>query len=928
MEFRLLGEVGAEIDGVWVDLGHARQRSVLAVLLIEANRVVHVDQLLDRVWADHRPQRAVNSLYSYLSRLRSCLAGAEGVGISRRSGGYLLTVDPAAVDLHRFRGLVAGTGAVNDDEAALRRFDEALGLWRGEPFARLDTPWLNETREALTRERRAAERDRTDVALRLGLHASLLPDLLREAPAHPLDERLAGQLMRALYRCGRQAEALDHYDRLRRVLADETGVDPGPDLQALHLGILNGEPALAAPAAATTAPHPTPRQLPAPPPLFTGRVRELATLSNLLEGQAGDAEAVAVAVIGGIGGIGKTWLALRWAYDNLDRFPDGQLYVNLRGFDPSADPVPPAVALRGFLDALAVAPRAIPTGLDAQAALYRSLIAGRRMLIVLDNAQDTAQVVPLLPGSPTCTVLVTSRRRLGGLVAQGAQGFTLNVLTDDEAHHLLSRRFGARRVAEEPDSVAALLDRCRGLPLALSIVAARAAMQRDLPLRVLVEELSEEATRLDALTTGELTADLRAVFAASTRALQPRAAGVFRLLGLTPGPDVSLGAVASLNGLPAQQTRTLLHELHEAHLVHQQTPTRYRLHDLVRLYAAEQVERDLPETGRAALRRMLDHYLHTAHAAACLLDPLREPITLPPAEHQLTLDPVADQAKALAWFHTEHAVLLSILDRAVRDGLDAYVWRLAWTLESYLDEQGHWRDWTTTQLAALRAARRLGDRRWQACSHRSLGVAHTQLGELDEAHRHHGTALTLFEDLGDLVSQAHTHRGIGWVYNQQDRWSDALHHNELALDLYRQAGHRPGQARAVNNAGWLHAQLGDHHAALAYCERAVELNQELGDRHAEAGAWDSLGYTYHHLGRHAEANACYQRALDLVRGFRDRYNEAEILTHLGASHRAAGEVDLARDFLRQAVTILRELDHPHADEVAGTLRELDRAAAR
>ncbi|MFI2652217.1 tetratricopeptide repeat protein [Micromonospora fulviviridis] len=927
MEFRLLGEVEAVIDGAFVDLGHARQRSVLAVLLIEANRVVHVDQLLYRVWADRRPQRAVSSLYSYLSRLRSCLDEAEGVSISRRSGGYLLTVAPAAVDLHRFRELVAGAGAV-DDEAALRRFDEALGLWRGEPFARLDTPWLNEMREALTQERLAAERDRTEVALRLGLHASLLPDLLREAQAHPLDERLAGQLMRALYRSGRQAEALDHYDRLRRLLADATGVDPGPELRELHLAILNGEPALAAPATGTTVPYPMPRQLPAPPPLFTGRVRELDKLSSVLCGQAGGAEAVAVAVIGGIGGIGKTWLALRWAYDNLDRFPDGQLYVNLRGFDPSAEPVPPLVALRGFLDALAVPPKALPAGLDALAALYRSLIAGRRMLIVLDNAHDSAQVVPLLPGSPTCTVLVTSRRRLGGLVAQGAQGFTLNVLTDDEAHHLLSRRLGARRVAEEPDSVAALLDRCHGLPLALSIVAARAAMHPDLPLRTLVEELSEEATRLDVLTAGELTADLRAVFAASTRALQPRAARVFRLLGLTPGPEVSLRAAASLNGLPAQETRRLLHELHEAHLVHQQTSTRYRLHDLVRLYAAEQVERDLPEAGQAALHRMLDHYLHTAHAAARLLDPLREPITLPPAERQLTLDPIADQGQALAWFNTEHAVLLGILERAAQKGLDAYAWQLAWTLESYLDEQGHWRDWTTTQLAALRAAYRLDDRRWQAGSHRSLGVAYTQLGELDEAHRHHRKALALFEKLGDPVSQAHTHRGLGWVYNQQDRWSDALQHNELALELYRQAGHQPGQAMAVNNAGWLHAQLGDHHAALAYCERAVELNREIGDRHGEAGAWDSLGYTYHHLGRHADANACYQRALELVRGFRDRYNEAEILTHLGASHRAAGEPGVARNFLRQAMTILRELNHPNADQVADTLRELDRTTAR
>ncbi|MGW0434028.1 AfsR/SARP family transcriptional regulator [Micromonospora sp. NPDC003197] len=931
MEFALLGEVEAQLAGEQVDLGHARQRCVLAVLLVEANRVVHVDQLVERIWAGDQPQRARNSLYSYLSRLRSCLEAADGTTITRRSGGYLLTVDPALVDLHRFRNLISQAHAAEDDESALRMFDEAITLWRGEPFAQLDTPWFNTMREVLERERRAAEADRTDVALRCGQHAAILPDLLRRIQEQSLDERLTGQVMLALYRAGRQAEAIDYYQRLRRELAEVTGVDPGPELQETYLRILDADPAVAAPpATSVTGPvqHPIPRQLPPPPPLFSGREPELAELTIALNADSTDNDAVMITAIAGPGGIGKTWLALRWAYDNIDRFPDGQLYVNLRGFDPSAEPMPLLAALRGFLDALGVAPDSIPVGVDAQTGLYRSLMSNRRILVVLDNAYDTAQVVPLLPNSATCTVLVTSRRRLGGLVAaHGAHALALEVLDDEAARRLLLRRLGSRRADDENGSLTALLQRCGGLPLALSIVAARAATHPDLPLKAFAEELSEHATRLDALSIGELGADLRAVFAASLRALTPEAANTFGLLGLVPGPDIGLLAAASLLGEPPTRTRVVLRELHEAHLIHQHAPDRYRMHDLVRLYATERVDQDQsPETCQAARHRILDHYLLTAHVATTLIEPSRNPITLSPAVPGVATTPLTDEKQASSWFNTERQGLVGLVDWAANNGFDTHSWQLAWALESFLDDSGHWHDWTATQETALRSAYRLGARPWQAQSHRSLGLAHTQLGKLDSAHDHHQKALQLYGELGDLVSQGHTHRALGWVCDQQDRWREAIRHNELALELYRQAGHQAGQAMALNNAGWLLAQLGDHKAAISYCEQAVTINQEIGDQNAEAGAWDSLGYVHHQLGAHQDAIHCYQQALLLVRRFHDRFNEADILAHLGDSYLAIGEVDAARHSLRQARNILHEIGHPALKEVDIKLRSLDQRA--
>jgi DNA-binding SARP family transcriptional activator len=585
VEFRVLGQIEVLADGRTVNVGHARQRSVLAVLLVEANRVVAVDQLIERLWGTApAPKDPRSVLRTYVWHLRRALAAVgDNVTLLRHAPGYKLIVDSQQVDLHRFRGLLTRAATANDNQAATL-IEQALGLWHGEPFAGLDTPWISATRQNLLLRRQMARLDLTDIHLRHGRHTALLAELTDHAAEHPLDERIAGQLMLALHRSGRPAEALTEYQRVRKRLVDELGVDPGSALQQLHQQILTAN---------TTAAAVIPRQLPAAPRPFTGRTHELARLSAALDQQADRRGTPPIAAISGAGGIGKTWLALHWAHQNLDRFPNGQLYVNLCGFDPFRQPMPAETAVRGFLDALGVVPTRIPADLDAQVGRYRSLLADKRILIVADNVRDTAQVIPLLPGSPTCTVLVTSRHRLTSLITgHGAVPMDLDMLGEDESQRLLVRKLGHDRVTAEPNTLAVLLECCAGLPLALSIVAARALIHPDLPLAVLADELRDTSTRLDALTSGDLRANVYAAISWSYDALGPAAARALCLIALAPGPDIGLSAVTSLLACSTSAARRLLRDLEDASLLQQHTPGRYRMHDLVRLYATIRAEHD------------------------------------------------------------------------------------------------------------------------------------------------------------------------------------------------------------------------------------------------------------------------------------------------------------------------------------------------
>jgi DNA-binding SARP family transcriptional activator len=929
VEFRLLGEVEVRVDGRAVAVGHARQRGVLVALLIEANRPVPADQLLDRVWTDRLPQRARNALSGYVSRLRQVLPTGGPATIARQPGGYRLTVDPMAVDLHRFHHLLGLARAAADEDEAVALFEQALGLWRGEPFGALETPWLSTVRSSLEAQRLGAELDRNDLALRRGRHAALEGELAEMATAHPENERLAGQLMLAQYRCGRQAEALHHYERLRRRLAEELGADPSPPLRRLHQQILTSDPVLmltpASAAAAVPAwtSTPVPRQLPAPPRSFIGRAGELAALDALLDpGPRNASTTVVVSAVSGTAGVGKTALAVFWAHRVAERFEDGQLYVNLRGFDPSGSVMSASEAVRGFLDALGVAPERVPSTLDAQVGLYRSLVAGRRMLVVLDNARDAEHVRPLLPGTPGCLVVVTSRNELTGLLASdGAHPITLELLTSAEAHDLLAHRLGRGRLAAEPAAAAEIISRCARLPLALTIVTARAATHPGFPLAVFAEELRNTGTALDALADTDPRMNVRAVFSWSFHTLSDPAARLFQLLGLQPGPDVAAPAAASLAALPTAHARTVLAELAGAHLMAEDRPGRFTLHDLLRAYAIEQAHAHDPEAERAeATHRVLDHYLHSAHTAAGSLHRVHDPIAVAPPQPGVTPEAPFDHDGAMAWFAAEHQVLLAVIQQAARTGFHSHVWQLAWTLTTFLDRRGHWHDWVTTGLAALVATRRLADPFEQARAHRSLARAYTRLDRLDEAHVHLGQALELDGDLIDdagagPAGPAETRLRLSQVLERQGRYAEALDNAVASLTLFRAAGQRVGQAIALNAVGWCHAHLGDHHRALERCRRALALLRRFGDRVGEADTLDSLGYAHHHLGHHRQAITSYRRATHLYRVLGDRYDEAATLTRLGNTYHAVGDTDAASATWHRALTIFDELDHPDAERV-------------
>ncbi|MEU4769648.1 tetratricopeptide repeat protein [Actinosynnema sp. NPDC023794] len=686
----------------------------------------------------------------------------------------------------------------------------------------------------------------------------------------------------------------------------------------LQTGTVVGDVHLHAPLHAT----PVPRQLPAAPRRFTGRVEELNLLTAALDDAVETGATMVISALGGVGGIGKTWLALHWAHQHADRFPDGQLFVDLRGFTPSAEPMRPAEAVRGFLDALGVDPAGIPVDLNAQVGLYRSLVAGRRMLIVLDNARDTAQVVSLLPGSSTCTVLVTSRRHLAGLsTAHGAWSLDLAMLPEAEAHQLLVDCLGADRVAAEPDAVAELMRCCAGLPLALGIVAARATMHPHFPLAVLAEELRDSATRLDGLEAGEISLDLRAVFSWSYEALPVDAATVFGLLGLAPGPDISLHATASLIGLPPARTRGLLRELETSHLVTQPVPGRYRLHDLIRLSARAHATRDQsPDDLETALRRLIDFYLHTAHAAEQLLNPHRPPIDVAPPHPDCLPRSPSNRAAALAWFETEHPCVLAVQQLAAAQGRHKAAWQLAWTLTSFHFQRGHAHDDVAAWQVGLAAAQHQDDPAVLLLIRVLLGEACSRVGRHADALGHLSLALRMAQDAADVRSQAHAQRALARASERQGKDQRAFEHAAGALRLYRALDQPIGEAITLNMMGRYSTRLGHYDEARAYCEAALALCRRHNHREAEADTLDSLGYLAHLTGHLDDALDYYQQALVLCRTIGHTYYEAGTLDYLGQTHASLGNRDQARHAWDQALRLYR--NQHRANEAARIQRLL------
>ncbi|WP_344494705.1 transcriptional regulator [Streptomyces enissocaesilis] len=728
---------------------------LLSCLVMSPNEVVSSDTLIDRLWADTPVERARGALHTCVRRLRRLLCPDL---VQTRPGGYALRVSVDRVDLLRFRELVRRSEAAGDDSGEkLVLLREALALRRGDPFADVASPWLDrEVVPRLNEECLSALMCRIDLEMAAGRHHELIPELRELTTAHPLHEASWQRLILALHRCGRRAGALEAYQQVLAILRDELALDPSDELRELHRSILDGgaTPSTADGAGeqepvAGTIVHPAvdppvqspsirPQQLPPGIPCFTGRTRELATLDGLLPAEHGQsAQRTAIVVVDGAAGAGKTTLAVHWAHRVRDRFPDGQLYADLRGYGTDA-PVEPTAVLEMFLQALGVPAQQIPPELDGRSALLRSTLAGRRVLVLLDNARDSAQVRPLLPGSH-CLVLVTSRNQLRGLaVRQGAYRVCLNWLSVEESVTLLAGVLGEDRIAAEPDAAVQLAGLCAHMPLALALAAERIhhlsgqgnrtgseAGHSVLPLHDLVAELAVERDRLDLLSAGDdETSAVRGVFSWSYDALDTAAAGAFRVLGLHSGPDISTEAAAVLIGVGTDQTRRLLEGLADRGLLERTSRYRYRFHDLMRLYAAERAEAEESEPTRlAALHRVLSWYMHTADAAERILNPGHQ--HRPPDPPEEGCEPLAfsSHEEALRWCETERANLMAAVRLAFEVGETPSPGGSTTVLWGFLNLRKHRGDWIESHRVGLAAAQAQGDRYGEASVLTSIGLA-------------------------------------------------------------------------------------------------------------------------------------------------------------------------------------------------------------
>ncbi|MEU9273203.1 BTAD domain-containing putative transcriptional regulator [Streptomyces sp. NPDC048251] len=950
LRFSVLGPVRAWRDETEVPLGPPQQRAVLTVLLLAEGAQVSMTKLSAAVWGNETPASASGILRGYIHRLRKALdpvsAPANSNSVIRSVGDGYQFCAVFELDLRRFRDLCAQAERARgegDIAGAVKLFREVNSLWHGTPLADVRGDYAQQQRMRLTELWLSATADRLTAELDLGHLAEAVAELGDLVAGHPLDERFRELLMLAYYRSGRQAAALDTYRDTRALLAEELGVDPGQALQTLYQRVLQADPALlSAPpspdpahAPATLRSVPVPAQLPPVLPVFVGRQTELARATALSASGT-----VIVSAVAGTAGVGKTAFAVHWAHQVAYRFPDGQLYVNLRGFDPVGVPVTPEHALRTLLESLGADIRALPQDLDALAATYRTHIAGRRLLLLLDNARDAAQVRPLLPATPGTLAIITSRDRLTGLIAvDSAHPLHLDVLTSAEARSLLARRLGTARVDAEPDAVDEIIARCARLPLALSVTAARAATRPGFPLAALAAELRDSAADLDAFQDdGDTAADVRAVFSWSYHALTPEAARLFRLLALHPGPDTTAPAAASLVGHPLPQTRRLLAQLVQAHLLDETAPGRYASHDLLRNYAGELTQTfETPARVRAARHRVLDHYLHTAHEAAALTNLARALVPLDPVAEGVRPEEFGgDAGKATAWFTAEHAVLIAAVEQAAAHGYDTHTWRLAWAVSNYLHLRGLWQEEEAAQRAALEAARRLDDQRAEAYAHRGLGLAMAGLGHLDRAASEARRAIELCTDTGDLRAAAESHRVLAWSLEQQGDLEGARDAAQRSLALFRACEgkgaddirSRTAIASALNAVGWNQMLLGRHQEALDHCRQALALSQELGDATNVAHTWDTIGCAHHHLGQHAEAVDAFQRALDLYRLQGDLpWFVASTLTHLGDTRLSAGTPEAARVAWTEALAIMDHLGHTDAESLRKRLNPEERPAA-
>jgi tetratricopeptide (TPR) repeat protein len=859
------------------------------------------------LWGERPPKSCLRLVHVYVGRLRALVEPGRRKGspagvIASARGGYRLEADACKLDLSRFDGLAARAEqrqAAGEPAAARELLGQALACWRG-PL--LDGAGARLRRHpaavAVSRRRMAVALRYADLALDRGDYAGVADRLRDLVEAEPLHEGLAARLMLALAGRGEQAAALDLFADLRNRLDAQLGVTPGAELADAHLRVLRRQ----LPAPAGRAGRRVPAQLPADIAAFTGRSPHLERLDTLLPDGSG---AVVITAIAGTAGIGKTALAVHWAHRVRDRFPDGQLHLDLRGY-ARTPPLRPAEALARFLHDLGVPAEQVPHDVDEAAALYRSLLAGKRLLVVLDNARDPDQVRPLLPGAPGCLVLITSRNQLTGLVArEGAHRLTLDVLSPDEARTLLARVLGADRVRAEPEAADELARLCGHLPLALRIAAADLLSRPHDTVDGYAARL-RRGNRLAALQIdGDEQAAVRAAFDLSYAALPPDARRLFRLLGQLPGPDATVDAAAALAGATPQATARLLDQLTAAHLVDQRTPGRFTMHDLLRIYAAEHGDAGEAER-RGAISRLFDHYVDTANVAATMLYPRTLPLPAELAPRPATTEPFDDPRDASAWLDAERHNLVAAVRHAAEHGPRPVAWQLAAALHGYFTLRGPTEDWLTTASAALAAAEAERQPAAQAAVHLNLTTFHANQDRYRPAIEHAVRGLDLARRAGWPHGQTVALGNLGNLYGELGRLDLSIEHYGRALALAREIGSRGSEAVALHNLAFVHGKAGRLWQSVAYQTEALPVLRELGAPVGEAMALANLGEAYHRLGRFDEALDHLAQALDIQRGIGDKGGECYTARIMAAVHNDAGRHAQALDHARSALALTGE----------------------